>query len=263
DSIIEHLKKRGTFAACEAIRSVMEKLRQYTWMNYHLEEAAALARAATLQPVSIGQFLSRAQNREQRFVETGRQLVDLIVESLDRLHSKLHGEVPATRDLWNNRQDKWWPKDEQDFADYLTRHLNEDLKLRGIVVNREIQIRRGIGDGTGQRTDIHVDAVIPGQPGSYERTYVIVEVKGNWNTELLTAMETQLHDRYLRENKCRDGIYLAGWFTCTKWDDTDNRKNQCSPMNLAEAKDFFSQQATALSGGGFQIESYVLDVSLP
>ncbi|PYT57412.1 MAG: hypothetical protein DMG35_20320 [Acidobacteria bacterium] len=263
DSIIEHLKKRGTFAACEAIRSVMEKLPQYTWMNYHLEEAEALARAATWQPVSIGQFLSLAQNREQRFVETGRQLVDLIVESLDRLHSKLHGEVPATRDLWNNRQDKWWPKDEQDFADYLTRHLNEDLKLRGIVVNREVQIRRGIGDGTGQRTDIHVDAVIPGQPGSYERTYVIVEVKGNWNTELLTAMETQLHDRYLRENKCRDGIYLAGWFTCTKWDDTDNRKNQCSPMNLAEAKDFFSQQATALSGGGFQIESYVLDVSLP
>jgi hypothetical protein len=186
------------------------------------------------------------------------------VESLDRLHAKLHGEVPAIRDLWSNRKDEWWPKDEQDLADYLTRHLNEDLQSRGIVVNREVQIRRGIGDGTGQRTDIHVDAVVPGaQPGSYERIYVIVEVKGNWNKELLTAMETQLRDRYLRENKCRDGIYLAGWFSCTKWDDTDNRKNQCSPMNLAEARKFFSQQATTLSQGGFQIESYVLDASLP
>lgn len=264
DGILEHLKKRATFTACEAIRNVMDKLPQYAWMNYHLEEAEALARAATWQPVSIREFLSLAQNRDKRFVETGRQLLDLIVESLYRLHSKLHGEVPASRDLWNNRQDKWWPKDEQDFADYLTRHLSEDLKSRGIVVNREVQIRRGIGDGTGQRTDIHVDAVIPeAQPDSYERTYVIVEVKGNWNTELLTAMENQLRDRYLRENKCRDGIYLAGWFTCTKWDATDKRKNQCSPMLLAEAKKFFSQQATAMSGDGFQIEGYVLDVSLP
>jgi hypothetical protein len=264
DSIIEHLKKRGTFAACGAIRNVMERFPQYTWMRYHLEEAEALARAATWQPISTRQFLSLTQDREKRLVETGSELIDVILESLDRLHLKLHGEIPASRDLWNNQKDKWWPKDEQDLTDYVTRHLNEDLRSRGIVVNREVQIRRGIGDGTGQRTDIHVDAIVPGaELGSYERTYVIVEVKGNWNAELLTAMETQLRDRYLKENKCRDGIYLAGWFTCMKWDDTDNRKNHCSPMTLPEAKKLFSQQATTVSQDGFQIESYVLDLSIP
>ena len=264
DSTIEHLKKRGTFAACEAIRNVMEKLPQYSWMRYHLEEAEALARAATWQPASICQFLSLALDRDKRFVESGAQLIDVIVESLDRLHSKLHGEIPASRDLWNNLGDSWWPKDEQDLADYVTRQLNEDLKSRGIIVNREVQIRRGIGDGTGQRTDIHVDAVIPAaQPGSYERIYVIVEAKGNWNAELPTAMETQLRDRYLKENKCRDGMYLAAWFTCAKWDDTDHRKKQCSRMTLPEAKECFSQQARVLSEGGFYIRSYVLDISLP
>jgi len=263
DSVIEHLKKRGTFAACEAIRNVMEKLPQYTWMNYHLEEAEALARAATWQSVSIRQFLSLALDRDKRFVETGGQLIDVIVESLDRLHSKLHGEMPASRDLWNNLRNSWRPKDEQDLADYVARHLDEDLKSRGIIVNREVQIRRGIGDGTGQRTDIHVDAVIPGaQPGSYERIYVILEVKGNWNTELATAMETQLRDRYLKEIRCRDGIYLVGWFTCPKWGDSDHRKKQCSLMTLLEAKRFFSRQATALSIEGTYIKSHVLDVSL-
>src|SRR6266481_4816952 len=229
-------------------------------MNDHLEEAEALARAATWQSVSIRQFLSLALDRDKRFVETGGQLIDVIVESLDRLHSKLHGEMPASRDLWNNLRNSWRPKDEQDLADYVARHLDEDLKSRGIIVNREVQIRRGIGDGTGQRTDIHVDAVIPGaQPGSYERIYVILEVKGNWNTELATAMETQLRDRYLKEIRCRDGIYLVGWFTCPKWGDSDHRKKQCSLMTLLEAKRFFSRQATALSIEGTYIKSHVLD----
>jgi len=74
DSTIEHLKKRGTFAACEAIRIVMEKLPQYSWMRYHLEEAEALAHAATWQPVSIRQFLSLALDHDKRFAETGGQL---------------------------------------------------------------------------------------------------------------------------------------------------------------------------------------------
>jgi len=74
-------------------------------------------------------------------------------------------------------------------------------------------------------------------------------------------METQLRDRYLKENRCKDGIYLAGWFICRKWGSTDHRKKQCSPMTLPEAKTFFSKQASALSEDGFQIESYVLDVS--
>lgn len=59
-----------------------------------------------------------------------------------------------------------------------------------------------------------------------------------------------------------DGIYLPGWFTCTKWDDADTRKKKCSSMTFQEAKSFFSQQAAVLSQRRFQIASYVLDVSL-
>jgi hypothetical protein len=263
DGVLEHLKKRGTFAACDAIRDVMEKLPQYAWMRHHLEEAEALARANTWRPVSIREFLALALDRDKRFIESGSQLVETIVESLDRLHAKLHGELPAARDLWNTSKEGSWPKDEQDVADYVTRHLDEDLRGHGIIVNREVQIRKGIGEGTGQRTDIHVDAIVPGgQDGNDDRIYAIVEVKGNWNAELLSAMETQLRDRYLKQNRCRNGLYLVAWFTCTKWIEPDPRRKQRPRMSLTEAQESFSRQATQLSKDGYWIRSYVLDVSL-
>jgi hypothetical protein len=263
DGVLEHLKQRGTFAACDAIRGLMEKLPQYSWMRHHLEEAESLARTATWSPISVPEFLALALDRDKRLVDGGSQLADAIVESLDRLHVKLHGELPAVRDLWNTPKDGFSPKDEQEVADYIARYLNEDLRGRGIIVNREVQIRRGIGGGTGQRTDIHVDAVAPGgRNGDYNRISAIVEVKGNWNAQLSSAMETQLRDRYLKENQCRNGLYLVAWFTGAKWNQADPRRKQCAPTSLSEAQAFFSTQANELSKGGFWIRSYVLDVAL-
>jgi hypothetical protein len=264
DSILEHLKKRGTFAACDAIRNVMERFPEYAWMRHPLEEAEWFARAATWQPVSIAEFLALALDRDKRLVETGGDLIEVILESLRRLDAKLHGELPTAKYLWNEWQKIFRPKDEQDLSDYVARHLTEDLKDRGIVVNREVQIRRGTGGGSGQLTDIHIDAVIQGaQPGSYETIYVIIEVKGNWHPELWTAIETQLRGRYLKENHRRDGIYLVGWFSCNKWDDTDNRKGQVPPIRLSEAAAILADQAVKLSADGYLIRSYVLDASLP
>ena len=263
DGVLEQLKKRGTFAACDAMRGVMEKLPQYGWMRHHLEEAESLARAATWSPVSVPEFLALALDRDKRFIDSGSQLVESIVESLDRLHAKLHGELPASRDLWNTPKEGFSPKDEQGVADYVTRYLDEDLRGRGIVVNREVQIKRGIGEGTGQRTDIHVDAVVPGgRDGNYDRICAIVEVKGNWNGELLSAMETQLRDRYLKENRCRNGLYLVAWFACARWREEDQRRKQCPRMHFSGAQEFFSKQANELSKDGFWIRSYVLDTSL-
>jgi hypothetical protein len=264
DGILENLKQRGSFAACDALRGVMAKLPQHPWLRLHLEEAVALARANSWRPISIAEFLALALDRDKRFVDSGSQLVETIVESFDRLHAKLHGELPAVRDLWNTPKEEFSPKDEQEVADYVARHLSEDLRGRGIIVNREVQIRRGIGDGTGQRTDIHVDAVMPGEPKrDVDRTYAIVEVKGNWNVELRSAMETQLRDRYLNENRCKEGVYLIAWFACPKWSDADSRRAKCPRVPLSEARESFSKQASEPSRDGYFIRSYVLDSSLP
>ena len=89
-----------------------------------------------------------------------------------------------------------------------------------------------------------------------------MEVKGNWDEELHSAMETQLRDRYLKENRCKNGLYLVAWVTSAKWSEADARKKQCPRMSSSEAREFFSRQATELSKDGYLIRSYVLDVSL-
>ncbi len=52
--------------------------------------------------------------------------------------------------------------------------------------------------------------------GILDQVRVITELKGFWHPEVKTAMETQLRDRYLRENQCGHGLYLVMWFLCDK-----------------------------------------------
>ena len=55
-------------------------------------------------------------------------------------------------------------------------HLDRDLVARGIVINREVQIRTARGDRPGENTDVHVDA-IGGSERSRERLSVVVEAR--------------------------------------------------------------------------------------
>ena len=63
----------------------------------------------------------------------------------------------------------------------------------------------------GQSTDIHVDASPSegSQTDRYGAISLIIEVKGSWNDGLMTDMERQLRDRYMKNNDCRIGMYAA------------------------------------------------------
>ena len=71
-------------------------------------------------------------------------------------------------------------------------------------------------------------------------------------------METQLRDRYLRENQCGHGLYLVAWFLCDKWKD-ENRKKKTPRWSIEKARTFFENQAKTLSGPGEALEAFVLD----
>jgi hypothetical protein len=258
DQTLEHLKRRGTFAACDAIRRTMGTFPQYSWLAFQLEEAESLARAASWHPVLPQQLLELATDRSRRLIDTEEELLDAIVESLDRLHARMHDELPAAMHLWSVLPNgKLRPKYEEDLSDYVALHLREDLRQRGIVLNREVQIRQN----PGQKTDIHVDAVTPGtREAGFDVVRAIVEVKGDWNPDLNSAMEIQLRDQYLKDNRCRHGLYLVGRFYCDQWDNQDYRKKKCPRTTLGEAREQFSIQANALSTGGYHLRSYVLDV---
>lgn len=190
-------------------------------------------------------------------MQNENQLVDVVIESLERLEEKLQGETPAAIYLWNKTgRNLYRPKDENELSDFVKIHLDADLRDRGIIINREVEIRRG------QETDIRVDAVAKRGQDTFDRITVIIEAKGCWHRELETAMGEQLLGRYMKENRCDHGLYLVGWFCSDKWDDEDYRKQDAPQCSLEEAQRRLNDQATQLSKGNVRIQAFVLDVTI-
>jgi len=264
DGTLERLKQRGTFEACDALAQTELRFPQYRWLGYHFDVAETLACAVTWEPPRPKEILAIAADQSKRFVESGEQLLGVVLESLNRLQRELHGDLAAVGDLWNSQNTDWWPKQEEDISDYIARFLRRDLVDRGIVINREVQIRRGRrGEMPGQSTDIHVDATQP--EGSKRDRYgvisLIIEVKGSWNDGLMTDMEHQLRDRYMKNNSCRVGIYAAAHFSAERWIATDGRRTKSLAHNIDDLRVQLGDQARELSGSVL-IRSFVLDASL-
>lgn len=258
DAILQHLKQRGTQKACEAIKHIISELPDLGWLKWTLLEAQAITRRRTWVPPRIEDILKMASSQQLRLVQSGDELLNVVLESLKRLEQKFRGETPASRDVWDQIADKVFrPINENEFSDYIKRHLDQDLREKGIIVNREVRIHRG------ERTDIHVDAVVCGAHGNlYDSITVIIEVKGCWNPELHQAMERQLLNCYLKDTHCQHGLYLVGWFNCEQWDDGDYRKKQATKLCKDDAQEQLSVQATTLSRQGKRIKTLLIDAAL-
>lgn len=254
----------GTNKACEAIQRIVRELPELDWLSWTLAEARALTRQRTWVPPKPQDIINLADDSETRLVQSGDQLLEVLIESLGRLEAKLQGETPAAQFLWNKiSHGVHLPKDENSLSDYVKLHLEEDLRQKGIVANREVQIRSGTGGTSGERTDIHVDAVSPVGSGSgYDKVSVIIEAKGWWHPELETAMSTQLVERYLKDNQCQHGLYLVGWFSCPQWDPEDFRHKQRPKYDIEEARKRFEAQAIEISKGAVGVKAFVIDTGL-
>lgn len=257
DSILRHLKSRGTDSSCTAIEKIAKALPQEQWLNYTIYEAKKNARRSNWCPPKPKSIIELSVNREASLVRSSEELLEVILASLDRLESKLHGETPLVRFLWNGSR----PKNENDFSDFVKSHLKDDLNRRGIIANREVEFRRLSDAGVGEKTDIVVDAVSPAGTG-FEPVTVVIESKGCWNKELMTAMKDQLIGRYLIDPNHRHGIYLVGWFLCDKWASGDYKKSNTPKMTIDELKTFLRDQAGQYSGDKITVSSFVMNTRL-
>jgi hypothetical protein len=268
DGILSYLEDRGTQASCDEIRRIKDELPHLTWLRGTLARAEERMRLVTWSPPSIEELRELAQSRERRIVQSPEQLLDVVLESLDRLGKWLQRmERPAVIDLWNEcdvmepgakTRRAFRPKDEDALSNYVARHLELDLKHSGVIVNREVEIRKS------QRNDIRVNVsrLDDSRAGQGPIT-VVIESKGCWNRDLDKAMEEQLVGRYLDEFGTRHGIYLVGWFQCEKWDNAHYQKKASPQYSIEEARARFAEEAKSLSIGGKQIRACVLDTSLP
>lgn len=262
EALIRSLAERGTVAAVQQLRSVERVLHDRERFFWLINRAEKSALAGSWPRPTVAQILELAGDHETNLVESERQLLETVIASIQRYARRLHGETPIAFTLW----DKDRPKDEESLSDALADHLRVDLGRRGVIASREVQIRRRRGKQRGERNDIHVDAIAFGDaPKRYKTITVIVEVKGCWNVDVLTAMETQLRDRYLKESHCQHGLYLVGWFLCDSWT-TDDGRERATIRNLgnslADARARFEQQAKELSQKDIFLSALVIDASM-
>jgi predicted NACHT family NTPase len=264
DAVLSQLQHRGTPAACRTVERLATALPGLSWLRWAAVETRGHMLRQTWMPPRPDVLLRMVRDRDLRLVESGEQLLAVVIESLRRLEQEFQGENPAAPFLWNKlKEGVYRPKEENELSDYIVLHLRRDLQRRGVVANREVEIRRGEGDAQGERTDIMIDAVAPGcRPDEYDRISVVVEVKGCWNQRLKKDMKDQLCNRYLAENPCRNGLYLVGWFTCAQWDPDDGRKERTPKITIKEAQRLFDDQAAGLSQGELRVRAVVLNAAL-
>ncbi len=269
-----YLADRGTIDACRAIQRVMAARPELDWLKWYLRNAQELARRNTWIPIPPEDLMQMVSSPSARWIRNGNDLTEVVVESLSRLQDLLQGETPASIDLWNEigrerddgakeRRRVFRPKDEPCLSDYIKRHLDRDLRDRGVIVNREVEIRRSFGASPGEETDIHVNVAVRGaEPNTLDKVTVIIEVKGSWNRDLGHAMRTQLVDRYMRDNECRHGVYVVGWFGCQQWDPEDDRRKRAPKISIDDARRQFEAQAADLSTNGIVVRAVVLNTAL-
>jgi len=263
DRLLRHLRSSGDPLALAAIGSIVARLPDRNAVRWEHVLAKRAVNERQWTPPAPSVLLDLLLHDEKRFVESGEHLMDVIVESLERLAGLFQGETPQARDVW----DRWCdgshvPNDENTFSDHIRRHLRRELTGKGIVANREVEIRPSVGEGTGQRTDIHVSAVRETAAGMVDLVTAIVEVKGAWNRNVKTDMQTQLVDRYLHNNPGTHGLYLVGWFTCERWSAGDARRKDVPWPTYEDAVNALEAQASQLSMKGAKARAYVLDARL-
>jgi hypothetical protein len=62
-------------------------------------------------------------------------------------------------------------------------------------------------------------------------------------------MQTQLVERYLKDNDCKHGLYLIGWFPLKLWDEADYRRRQVQFREIDDLTGYVERQAVSLSSG--------------
>lgn len=263
--LVGNLEARGTVESLQVINRIVAEFPALHWLKWARSEARRRMLEHTWiapSPAEISQIVDRPS---ARIVESGEQLLDVLEESIDRLNAKLQGAPAAADDLWNNEhRRRWWPKDEEALSDYLKRHWDDDIGHGNIVVNREVQIRRGNGDAHGEIPDLIVDAFVPAEKGDAgDVISVAVEVKCEWHRDVRRAMRDTLRERYLNESSYRYGLYVVGWFDSPGWQ-RDKKKYRQPPgwRTLDDVKRFLERDAAELSRDGVLIKAAVVNASL-
>jgi hypothetical protein len=149
------------------------------------------------------------------------------------------------------------------FSSWLQNFLERTVGGRSMIVGRETAIRPSpTGEGRDESLDLRVDATALEEGGESATVSVMIEVKGSWNQELMSAMEAQLVDRYL-DTSHTQGIYLVGFFAAEDWDETHSARRVARRYTYEDLEAKLAAQATTISEQrGVGVSAVVINCSL-
>jgi hypothetical protein len=266
DGVLNELARRATPDALAALASLRDAHTSSDGLARLLDEAEERQRDEAWQGPSPEQLVSLIQDGRRSMVSSEDVLYRLLLSIADRLQDRLQdlGEL-----LWNETRLKttdtpsagnstiWTPKYEAAISAFVADHLRSEL-AQGVVVNREVLVRQTSSKGQG----LAVDILATGADKS-PTVVVPIEVKGNWNSNLMNDLGAQLVEDYLPAVGSKRGIYLCAWFEPADWDGDDSRRRVAAGRNRGLVAQELQAQAAGLTSGGVEVTALVIDVPRP
>lgn len=230
DSILRILESRGTSESLEAVRRIVSELAEYEYLSQVLLRAERAYQEESFQPVRPEELDDLAASQRAQLIRSDFDLLTSVLHALEGIKDRMQGDTPTSPLLWDTYSAR--PKTEDEFSDYLRSELQWRLREQGVVVNREVQVRRVSPKGLPERTDLRVDAVDRGSggqdDGASQLHTVVGEVKCPWNRDLIGSIEEQLVGRYMADLHSRYGVYIVPWFDPDSWAVSDSRRRKAA-----------------------------------
>lgn len=265
NGLVQGLAVRGTPESVRVLDDLCRRFQNFSWLKFIRAQAAEAANRARWVPPSPEHVLEMSQRQEQRWITSGEALQTAVLAGLAAFQQRLVGLDPQASDLWDTASAR--PKGEQEIGRVLSRFLKDHLAQRGVFLVREPEARPSkSGAGRGESIDIWIEAVVGNRTTDASSVTVIVELKGSWNADLLTAMEDQLVDRYLEPPLHRHGIYVVAWFGRDRWTrrGDETRYAIAGRHRADELRGALEEQAAEIvRRRDVVVRAVVLDCSLP
>jgi hypothetical protein len=229
-------------------------LAEANYLKHLVRRARTSAADLAVRPIEPHELLRLLELADARIIRTAADLLTAALHQLETIQHQLKS-TGLFRDVWNDSSDVSTPKSEDSISDWLQRELEHRLG-RPIFIDREIQVRRRAEHGIGTRIDLTFSTTSDTRNSMELR--LITEAKLVNNSEVDTALELQLYQRYMEPLQLSHGIYLVFWI---QPDQRPHPWSRTKHPTLEGLQEKLQDQAETLHN--VKIVPFVLDISRP
>lgn len=254
---LNELANRGTWAAMNELNGLVATDREALHVRAAYSRARMQFRARGWRPPNLRDLFELLADPERRIIRNEKELLQLVSETIEAVQRDINGHGQLLWDVLPGRNtvgdvvlpEYWRPKNEAAVSEYLAHELKLRLVDRVLAINREVLVKPTNAHGAGTRNDILIEtAERSHSPGEVlNKVALVIEVKGTWNRELMTAQRDQLAAYYLLEGDTRTGIYMVAQFPVEDWDDDqDRRRTVARRQDTDDLLDALKEQAATI-----------------